>query len=52
MTATDGYYDINSVSYETVSAQETWVTWGVVTADTTEYFRLDHSLMDIDVLAP
>ena len=52
MTATDGYYDINSVKYETVSAQETWVTWGVVTADTTEYFRLDHSLLDVDALAP
>jgi hypothetical protein len=52
MTAVDGFYDINSVRYETVSDKETWVTWTVVLGDTTEYFRLDHSLLDIDVIAP
>ena len=52
MTATDGYYDVNSVQYEIVSAQEVWTTWGVISADTTGYFRLDHSFLDIDVIAP
>jgi len=51
-TATDGQFDINSVEYEAVSDKELWVTWGVVKADTTDYFRLDHSLLDVDIIAP
>jgi hypothetical protein len=52
MTATAGYFDIQSATYETTGRNETYVTWMVVAADTTEYFRLDVSQLDVAALAP